>query len=165
MKNENQANKLTIVREFDATKEEVFEAFADGDALSQWWGPAGFITTTLKLEFKPGGIFHYRMQQGEAIMYAKFVYQRIETPDLLEFITSFTDEKANVVKAPFDVEIPKEILYTFVFSEKNGKTTMIMTGTPINANASEEAGFSAIEDSMQQGFGASFDQLVVYLKK
>ena len=50
--------ELLIVREFDAPKEMVFDAFASGEALAQWWGPVEFPTTVLAFDFKPGGMFH-----------------------------------------------------------------------------------------------------------
>jgi uncharacterized protein YndB with AHSA1/START domain len=163
MKNETRANKFTIVREFEASPEEVFDAFSNGNSLSQWYGPAGFTTTVLTLDFKPGGIFHYCMQQGDYKMYGKFVFKRIEKPTLLELTNSFADETGTIVKAPFDIEIPKEILYTYQFEEKKGHTVMTMTGQPINANDKEITGFNSIEESMHQGFNASFDQLQKHL--
>ena len=51
-----------------------------------------------------------------------------------------------------------------MFSEKNGKTIMTMTGVPVNASTTEIEGFNSIEESMHQGFNASFDNLEKYLK-
>ena len=61
-------------------------------------------------------------------------------------------------------KFPMEIFYDFTFSETNGKTTMTMTGTPVNGTAEEVKGFSGLNESMQQGFGASLDKLDNYLR-
>lgn len=38
----NNKVELIITREFNAPKEIVFNAFADADALAEWWGPQAF---------------------------------------------------------------------------------------------------------------------------
>ena len=44
-----------------------------------------------------------------------------------------------------------------------GKTRLILRGKPINATPQEEEFFASMHDSMQQGFGGTFDQPVEYL--
>jgi uncharacterized protein YndB with AHSA1/START domain len=50
----NTKNELIIVREFNAPKAVVFEAFSNSEALAEWWGPKGFPVTVVKLDFRPG---------------------------------------------------------------------------------------------------------------
>jgi hypothetical protein len=40
-----------------------------------------------------------------------------------------------------------------------------MTGQPVNANKEEVEGFNSINAGMNQGFGATFNQLSIYLEK
>lgn len=59
----NQTEKkegLTIVRHFNAPKQVVFDAFANAEAMGEWWGPAGMDLTVKTFEFKPGGNFTTR---------------------------------------------------------------------------------------------------------
>ncbi len=149
--------------EFKAPKKLVFNAFADAKALGEWWGPAGFKNSVLSLDFRPGGIFHFKMEKEGVTNYGRFIFGKIQPHDVLEFTNAFADEKANVVKAPFDIEIPKEIFYRLEFKEQGGKTTIHMTGQPVNASQTESEAFTSIADSMRQGFGASFDELAAYL--
>jgi uncharacterized protein YndB with AHSA1/START domain len=168
MKNENptyNGKVLTIVREFDAPRNEVFNAFANADALNEWWGPVETKNSVIKLEFKPGGIFHFKMDYQGKISYGRFLFRRIEPYNLLEFTNAFSDEHANVIKAPFDIQLPAEILYQLCFTETNNKTILTLTGQPINGTPEEEEGFDSINASMHQGFGATFDQLAAYLTK
>ncbi len=165
MKNTNQKNELIITHSFDAPKKLVFNAFADPHVLGEWWGPVEGKNSVIKLDFKVGGIFHYRMENKGKKTYGRFLFKKIQPHDLLEFTNAFADEKANVVKAPFDMQLPSEILYSLVFTEKNKKTTITMTGRPIDANKEEEETFRSIEGSMRQGFGATFKSLEDYLEK
>ena len=54
---EHQTNKkeeLKIVREFNAPKTLVFDAFATAEAFAEWWGPVGMPVTVLHFDFKTG---------------------------------------------------------------------------------------------------------------
>jgi uncharacterized protein YndB with AHSA1/START domain len=130
---------FTIVREFNAPKDIVFNAFSESGALAQWWGPKEMKLTVLKLDFRPKGIFHYKMTgaNGES-MYGLFVYHEIHKPDSLEFVNSFSDEHANIVRAPFFDNWPLEIYNKIVLTEKNGVTVLTLSGHPINATPDEE---------------------------
>lgn len=157
--------KFRLVYTFDAPKELVFNAFADADALNEWWGPAETDNSVISLDFTPGGIFHFKMDYNGHISYGRFLFRQIQPHDLLEYTNAFCDEHAQVIPAPFDVKLPLEILYRMEFTEANGKTKITMTGEPVNASHEEEEGFSAINESMQQGFAGTFDKLVKYLAK
>jgi uncharacterized protein YndB with AHSA1/START domain len=157
--------KFNIVHEFNAPKELVFNAFADADALNEWWGPVESKNTVVRLDFRPGGIFHYKMEFRGNASYGRFIFGKIQPYDLLEFTNAFADANANPVRAPFDVELPLEIFYRLVFIESNGKTTITLTGHPVDASNKELEGFHSIDSSMHQGFGATFNQLSLYLDK
>jgi uncharacterized protein YndB with AHSA1/START domain len=43
---------IIAVRELDAPRALVFEAWTDPKHLSQWWGPNGFTTTTQSFDMK-----------------------------------------------------------------------------------------------------------------
>ena len=50
-----------IRREFDAPLDRMWRAWSDPERMSHWWGPKGSKTEVVKLDFRPGGICHYRM--------------------------------------------------------------------------------------------------------
>ena len=149
--------------EFQAPKKLVFNAFADADALGEWWGPVECKNSVVKLDFRTGGIFHYKMENQGKVTYGRFLFGKIQPYDLLEFTNSFSDENANIVRAPFDIQLPLEIFYRLTFTEKNGKTTITLTGQPVNASKEEQSVFRSINADVQQGFGATFKQLEQYL--
>ncbi len=54
--------EFVISRVFDAPRDLVWSAWTQGERLAQWWGPKGSKIRVLKLEMRPGGIFHYRLE-------------------------------------------------------------------------------------------------------
>ena len=151
--------------EFNAPKELVFNAFSTAEAMNEWWGPVQTKNSVISLDFRSGGIFHFKMESTEATNYGRFVFGNIQPYDLLEFTNSFADEHANVVPAPFGIPLPDRIFYRIIFTESNGKTTITMTGQPVEATQEQIEGFISINAGMQEGFGASFQQLADYLNK
>lgn len=156
---------FTMTHVCNAPKELVFNAFSTAEALNEWWGPADFKNSVIKLDFRPGGTFHFKMESGAHVMYARFLFRTIQPYDLLEFTNAFADEHGHVIRAPFDATFPLEILYRFVFTEDNGRTTITMTGVPFNASEEETGTYRAMDESMQQGFNGTFRQLDIYLHK
>ena len=152
-------------RGFNAPQERVFNAFGNAEALNAWWGPIETKNSVVTLDFRPGGIFHYRMESQEKITYGRFLFNKIQPFELLEFTNAFADENAKVVRAPFDIIIPLEIFYRLQFTEHNGKTMIEMTGQPVNASPEESEGFLSINLGMERGFGATFNKLFSYLEK
>jgi len=156
--------ELIIVREFNAPKEMVFDAFASAEAIAQWWGPVEYPTTVLAFDFKPGGIFHYKMDTPDQVWYGRFVFSQIMRPHLLEFTSSFSDANGGITRAPFAADWPLEIFNRFVFSEENGKTTMKLMGYPVNPKEAEITLFNFMSENVQEGFGKTFSQLDRYLQ-
>ncbi len=155
---------LAVTRIFDAPRELVWKAWTEPERLAQWWGPKGFKWKHSKMDFRPDGIFHYCMVSPDGHeMWGKFVYREIAAPKRLVFTNSFSDEEGNTVRAPFSQDWPLEILNTFTFTEQGGKTTIEMHGIPVNATDKEQKAFDAAQQSIQQGFKGTFDQLDEYL--
>jgi len=155
-----------ISRAFDAPLSLVWDMYAKKEHLTKWWGPKGFEWVGGKLDFRPGGIFHYGMRSPAGdIMWGKFVYREIVPMKKLVFTTSFSDEQGGTTRAPFAANFPLEVLNTVEFTESAGKTTLNMTGTPFNANDADKAFFESMFPSMNQGFKGTLDQLEDYLRR
>lgn len=156
---------FSLTRTFKAPKRLVFRAFSSPEALSKWWGPVEAPIDVIKLDFRPGGIFHYKMK-GEHINYGIFKYKEIDPPNSITWINSFANEKGEIIKPPFEgFDLPREILNKIILTENNGITTLVLSSKPVNASESEINTFISITESMEKGFGGTFDQLENYLKK
>lgn len=162
-----QGEPFVITRVFDASRERVFQAFAEAERLAQWWGPVGFNIEVKKLEFRAGGTFHYCMKSPMGEMWGRFTYREIVAPERIVFINSFSNPQGEITRAPFpgfDLW-PLEVLNTVTFDEQDGKTTLKLSGGPINATEEEVAMYQSGFASMTQGFTGTWDQLATYLSR
>lgn len=160
--------EVLMTRIFDAPRELVFKAFSEAEALAQWWGPKGMAMTVAKLEFRPGGTFHYNMKtpDGATNWWGRLVYREIVPPSKIVFLNSFADEHANPARNPYLPAWPIELESTVTFEDQNGKTKVTMRGVPHNASESERQAFAAGRKGMEYGFSNSaWPQLEAYLAK
>lgn len=158
---------FVITRVFDAPRDLVWKAWTEVDRLARWWGPKGATIRVIKLDLRPGGVFHYAMQyQPGRDVFGRFVFREIVAPERLVFINSFSDADGGITRAPFPQlggAWPLEVDIVMTLTESNGKTTLNLRSAPINATEQEHAMFASMTDSMRQGFGGTFDKLDEYL--
>jgi uncharacterized protein YndB with AHSA1/START domain len=158
--------EFVFSRVLDAPRQRVWRAFTEADQLAHWWGPKGFKLHVEKLDLRPGGIFLYRMRStGGQEMWGRFVYREIAAPERLVFVVSFSDAQGGITRAPMSETWPLQMLNIVTFAERDGRTIVTLRGRAINATDKERATYVAGYQSMQAGFGGTFDQLVAYLAK
>lgn len=163
MEKENKA-QLVMERSFRVDKTTLFKALTGAEHIPHWWAPPGFELEVLKLDLRPGGIFHYRMKNASGIeMFAVSKYMEIVPNEKIVFTNAFADENGKPIPAPFEDTWPVQILYTFTLSENKGKTTLHLHGIPYEANDIETETFINGIPSMNEGFGNSFKQLETHL--
>jgi uncharacterized protein YndB with AHSA1/START domain len=76
------SREMTATRVFDAPRELVFDAWTDPVHISKWWGPAGFTTTTVKMDVRPGGVWEHVMHGPDGTDYeSKIVYVELTRPE------------------------------------------------------------------------------------
>jgi uncharacterized protein YndB with AHSA1/START domain len=77
---------IVTVREIDAPRELVFEAWTDPKHLSQWWGPDGFTTTTSAFEMREGGVWRFVMHGPDGRDYDNLItFDEILRPERLRY--------------------------------------------------------------------------------
>lgn len=150
-----EAKTIDIIREFDASLEQVWKAWTTPTLLDQWWAPKPYHIETRTLELIAGGIWLYAMvsPKGEKI-WCKADYKIVETNKQLVWLDAFCDETgiANTDK-------PRS-LWTSRFSEKGGLTTVNITLTHQNPGDVE----AMIEMGFKEGLTMSLENLDQYLK-
>jgi uncharacterized protein YndB with AHSA1/START domain len=164
--NAETGKELVITRVLDAPRELVWKAHSEAGRLMQWWGPKGFRMKVARLDFRPGGVFHYGLQTpGGQEMWGRFVYREIVAPERMVFVVSFSDAEGGVTRHPGAANWPLEVLNTLTLAESGGKTTLTLRGGPINATEVERRIFADNFAGMQQGFSGTYDQLAEYLER
>jgi uncharacterized protein YndB with AHSA1/START domain len=74
------------VREFEAPRELVFEAWTAPKHLSQWWGPDGFTTTTSAFDMRPGGVWRFVMHGPDGRDYQnRITFDEVVEPERLVY--------------------------------------------------------------------------------
>jgi uncharacterized protein YndB with AHSA1/START domain len=77
---------IIAMREFDAPRELVFEAWTDPKHLSQWWGPDGFTTTTSAFDMRVGGVWRFVMHGPDGRDYEnRITFDEIVTPERIRY--------------------------------------------------------------------------------
>lgn len=89
---------FTIVAEFDATVERVWQIWEDPRQLERWWGPPSWPATFERHDFVPGGTVNYFMTgpDGEKSR-GWWRITAIAAPTRLEFDDGFADENGDPV--------------------------------------------------------------------
>jgi uncharacterized protein YndB with AHSA1/START domain len=158
------SDELVIRRVFGAPRPLVFQAFTEADRLARWWGPKGFEIGVSKLEFRPGGIFHYSMTTPDGhTMWGRMVYREIAPPERIVWVNSFADEAGNLAPVPFSDSWPAEMLNTVTLDEQGGKTVLTLRVVALTTSEVERETFVSNFDSMREGYGGTWDQLEAYL--
>jgi uncharacterized protein YndB with AHSA1/START domain len=78
--------EIEITREFKAPVARVWQAWADAQQVSHWFGPAGFRTVTQSREFRAGGQWRYTMIGPDGHEYFNLVtYSEVVPGKLLRY--------------------------------------------------------------------------------
>ncbi len=156
--------ELVITRVFNAPRTLVWKAWTDPEQLVKWWGPKGMPISVHKFQLRPSGVFLYSMRAPDGNdWWGKFVYREITAPEKIVFINSFSDAKENISRHPLSPTWPLEVSNTLTLTEQDGKTTLTLRGSPINATQEEQKTFQSNISNVQQGFKGTLDQLEEYL--
>jgi uncharacterized protein YndB with AHSA1/START domain len=166
-KSSTKSPDFILSREFDAPRDLVWKAFTEAERMKHWWGPKGFTVIASKMDFRPGGTYHYGMKAPDGSpIWGKMRYREIVAPEKMVFINSFSDEAGGITRHPMSPTWPLEMLTIFTFEElPGGKTKFTVTWRPHNATAEEQATFDAGHNSMRGGWTGTMDQLEAYLAK
>jgi len=149
---------------FDAPRELVWKAWTMPEYMSKWFGPKGFKGKAHKLDFRPGGIYHYSLTSPDGKeMWGKFVYREIEPMKKIVFVNSFSDAEGGLTRHPMNPNWPAEMLSTITFEESGSGTKVTVQWSPIDPSEAERQTFVENTASMQQGWTGTFDQLADYL--
>jgi len=148
--------KLTVVRSFDASLEQVWQAWTDSTLLDQWWAPRPYRAETKEMDFREGGHWLYAMvgPEGDSTL-CRESYRTIEPRKLIVNKDIFCDEQGEE-----DTNMPT-LYWTKRFSEADGVTTV-----NIDIDFDTEADMAKIvEMGFQGGFTMGLNNLEELLEK
>jgi uncharacterized protein YndB with AHSA1/START domain len=156
-----ETREIVMDRTFDASRDAVWDAWANPEKLAKWWGPRGWETTIKTFEFKPGGTWHYGMKcvdenQGEfygQTSWGKAVFENIDEPNEFTYKDLFSDEQGNI-----NPDMPAMVIRV-TFTEQDGTTRVVSSGV-----------FETVEDfdkvvamGVEQGAAETWDRWAEFL--
>lgn len=156
-------NERTLVLEriFDAPQKILFNVYSDAEHLKNWWGPQGWEVPYCKVDFKPGGVWHYCMKcmdknQGDYYgmeSWGKAIYKNIASPSKIEYTDYFSDKDANINK---DLPSTDSVIEFIPMGEKTKMITHATYATP--------EGLKTVMDmGMMEGISQTWDRLDKHL--
>ena len=143
-----EALSLTLVAEFDAGVERVWQIWEDPRQLERWWGPPNYPATFDRFDFQPGGKADYYMTtpEGEKPR-GWWRFTAIEAPRKLEFDEGFADED----RAPKDEMGSSHA--TVNLEDLGGRTRMTIMSTFESEEQMEQMIQMGMEEGMKEAAG------------
>lgn len=151
-------NKILIIeREFDASKDKVWQAYADKETFEKWWGPEGWETTAKEFNFAPGGRVHYDMKcvdENQKDWFGRsswgvMTIESVNAPNNFTYTDYFSDADGTL-----NQEMPA-LKVTNEFVEENGTTKLISRSFADSADQIEQL----IQMGMIEGFTSQLIKL------
>lgn len=124
---------MTVVADFAAPVERVWDAYSDPRQLERFWGPPGWPATFTKWDHTVGGKANYTMNgpRGEKAS-GTWEFLRIDAPHSFEVLDSFADEHGTP-----DADLPS-MRMVFSFEGTDQGTRMVTTSYFSSADALEQ---------------------------
>lgn len=82
---------VTLIADFDAPIEEVWELWSDPRKLERWWGPPTHPPTFEKYDLTPGGEATYFMPGPDGAMWGAWRVRAVDPPTSLEFTNAYAE--------------------------------------------------------------------------
>jgi uncharacterized protein YndB with AHSA1/START domain len=112
---------LTLVAEFDAPIERVWQLWGDPRQLERWWGPPSHPATVERHDLTPGGDVTYFMTGPEGEKHRGWWrVTSVDPPKSLEFTDGSADQDGTPVADMPTTTVQVEL------SERDGSTTMVL---------------------------------------
>ena len=156
---------FVVSRIFDAPPERVWQAWTEVEHLKRWFSPKGFTVIAAKMDFRPGGSYHYglRMPNGQE-MWGRWSIREIVAPERLVFVTAFSDRDGGLGVHPMNPDWPRQMLTIARFEAQGAKTKFTLEWIPLEGSSEVEwKTFDAGRESMKMGWGGTLEQFVAHL--
>ena len=142
---------LTVVAEYDAPVERVWQLYADPRQLERFWGPPGWPATVMEHDLAPGGRVTYVMTgpDGEKSAGCWEVLE-VEAPRRFVVVDGFAHDDGR----PND-ELPRTRMELTLGERASGGTAM----TVVSTYDSPEALQQVLDKGMEEGVRAAMGQI------
>jgi uncharacterized protein YndB with AHSA1/START domain len=138
---------ITLIADFAAAIEEVWDLWSDPRKLERWWGPPTHPATFETLDLTPGGEATYFMTGPEGATWGAWRVRAVDPPTSLEFTDAFADTDGTPI-----ADMPV-ITVTVRLTKRDGDTRMEMHVTFESRQDMEKMVTMGIVDGLQHAVG------------
>lgn len=160
---------ITIIRIFNAPREQVWKAWTTPKMIQKWWGPEGFTAPSIQIDFREGGRYTYAMHGPEGSewdrdMYSSGVFKEIIPMEKIVSTDHFSDKDGNKIdpsEVGMDGDFPPQLTVTFTFEDVGENKTKLSIIYPKPAN--EEQWEAMLRSGMEEGWNSSLNKIETVL--
>jgi len=140
---------LTLTAEFRATRDRVWQLWADPRQLERWWGPPTYPATVTAHDLRVGGRVEYHMTGPEGDQpKGAWVIDEVDPPHRLAFRDSFRNDDGTD-----NAELPISSGLVTIQEIDAGTTRMEIQTTFPSAEALEQMMAMGMEQGLKQAVG------------
>lgn len=103
---ENNQSNLQISKQFECSKETLYQAWTEPEQLKQWWKPLGKQLANVTNNIAEGGDVAYAFEDGSLKIDGQ--YQKVEAPDLLEYTWNWHLKENAIEDADYKLSVKFE---------------------------------------------------------
>ncbi|MDX8477002.1 SRPBCC domain-containing protein [Mesorhizobium sp. VK24D] len=142
--------RITVIREFDADRQLVWDCHTKSELLDQWFAPKPLTTQTKHMDFREGGYWHYAMITPDNEKYwNRLDYKTIDPIDGYTAQDGFCDETGAV-----NPDLPGSH-WDGTFADEKKRTLV----TTVVQYASADSLQAAIDMGLKDGLASTLERL------
>lgn len=150
---------IVITREFAAPRQLVWDVWTTPEHIEKWFGPKGFTTRVVKLDFQVGGRSAYVMVGPDGTEYpGTGVFKEIVPIEKIVTTDEFGEGFEEIAEKQ-QIDLPQGMISTFLFDDlgKRTKLTLITSHPTVEDREKHEA------MGVVDGWNSSLDKMEEYL--
>ena len=137
---------MTVVSEFDATVERVWQLWEDPRQLERWWGPPTYPATVVDHDLAPGGRVNYFMTGPDGDKpHGWWRILDVEAPRRLELEDGFADDSGQP-----NPDMPTMQMRVDLTERPGGGTRMTIQTTFPSAEAMDQLTAMGMDEGMRE---------------
>lgn len=84
---QDKGKSVMFIRTYDAPRQLVFDCWTKKEHIDKWWGPAGFATETIEMNFKQGDTWRHTMTGPDGTVFPNLItYTTIRPPEEICYV-------------------------------------------------------------------------------
>ena len=143
------ALSMTVVADFAASPERVWQLWSDPRQLERWWGPPGYPATVTSHDLRAGGRVEYHMTGPSGDQPRGYwEVDEVQPPHRLTFRDGFLNDDGSV-----NPDLPTTVALVTIEDAGNGQTRMSIESHFPSTEAMEQLLAMGMEEGMKQAVG------------